>query len=138
MGRARPTVLVVDDEAEIRELAVLALTAFGYVTLTATSGDAALAMLEGDFLRIDLLLSDVVMPGRINGFALAERARQIRPELRIVLMSGYIDPRLAAKLSKGLYPVVPKPWRVQHLIDAVEAEFRKQPLLPEAGGDGAA
>jgi len=74
----KPTILVVDDEDDLRDLVRDVLESRGFTVLDAASGDAALKILEGDFLRIDLLFTDVRMPGNLNGFALAERAKAIR------------------------------------------------------------
>ena len=131
LARRRPTVLVVDDEEELRALAAGLLDEFGFSALTAPSGEEALRMLDGDFLRIDLLFSDVMMPGALNGFALAKRARMLRPDLRIVLTSGYIDPQLAEAMSREFYPILAKPYRAKQLLGIIAEQFRIEPLAPE-------
>ena len=127
MPKLRPTVLVVDDEEDLRELVAAALESAGCSILTAANGDAAVRILEG-ILRIDLVLSDVVMPGTLNGFALAARARQLWPGIRIVLTSGWISPDVAGEMSNGFYRFLPKPWRLNELLNAVAEEFAKKPL----------
>jgi CheY-like chemotaxis protein len=129
-------VLVVDDEEDLRLLAAGLLDEFGFSPLVATGGEEALRMLEGDFLRIDLLFTDVMMPGPINGFALAKRARQLRPELRIVLTSGYIDPDLAEAMSREFYPILAKPYRSKQLLGIIAEQFRLQPLSPDEDSGG--
>ena len=126
--------LVVDDEEELRALAAGLLEEFGFATLTAANGDEAVRMLDGDFLRIDLLFSDVMMPGTLNGFALAKRARAIRPDLRIVLTSGYIDPQLAQAMSREFYPILAKPYRAKQLLGLIGEQFQKQPIAEEPAG----
>ena len=87
---ARPgeTILVVEDEELVRKLALRVLAAQGYRTLEAADGPAALALLESAE-RIDLLLTDVVLPKGISGPEIARRTRASRPELKILYMSGY-------------------------------------------------
>ena len=71
------TVLVVEDNAEVLELAVNTISDLGYRVLTAADGPSALKIVQGDE-TIDLLFSDVVMPGGMNGFELISQARAIR------------------------------------------------------------
>jgi CheY-like chemotaxis protein len=91
-GRERPLTLLVEDDAEVRRVVRLQLTSLGYPVLEAESGDEALAMLE-NIDDIGLLLTDIVMPGQLNGRALAVAARRLRPRIRVVLMSGYEEGR---------------------------------------------
>ena len=82
------TVLVVEDDGDVREIAVAMLMDLGYQVLQEIEGEGALALLEAT-PDVDLLLSDVVLPGGMSGRALAEAARIIRPDLRVLFMSGY-------------------------------------------------
>jgi len=82
------TILVVEDQEEVRSLAVKALGDLHYRTLEAKSGAEALAMAENGAAPIDLVLTDVVMPG-MNGRELADRLRLVRPEIKVLYMSGY-------------------------------------------------
>jgi PAS domain S-box-containing protein len=84
------TILIVEDEASLRELVRECLEVAGYTVLEAGHGMAALEVGERHPGRIDLLLTDVVMPG-MSGRELAERLRAARPEIRTVYMSGYTD-----------------------------------------------
>nr|WP_272887414.1 PAS domain S-box protein [Stutzerimonas stutzeri] len=86
-AQANETVLVVEDEAAVRMLVVEVLVELGYRVLEALDGDTALPFLQSD-RRIDLLVSDIGLPG-INGRQLAEIARQHRPDLRVLFISGY-------------------------------------------------
>jgi len=81
-------VLVVEDEKAVRDMAVEALEELGYATVTAPDAAGALDRLRGPE-RIDVLFSDVVMPGGLNGVKLATEARRLRPGLRVLLTSGY-------------------------------------------------
>jgi PAS domain S-box-containing protein len=84
-------VLVVDDEAAIREVAHRVLTSAGYRVITAANGQDALDVLEDPGTRADVLLTDVVMPG-MTGEAFAARVKTIRPDIRVLFMSGYQRP----------------------------------------------
>jgi PAS domain S-box-containing protein len=82
------SVLVVDDEASIRDVAHRVLTCAGYQVITASNGQEALAVLADPEAPADLLLTDVVMPG-VSGEPFAARAQAIRPGIRVLYMSGY-------------------------------------------------
>lgn len=94
--RAATKILVVDDNAGILEEAVEQLASLGYEVASASSGTEALKVLERDG-DINLLFTDVVMPGSIGGRALAERAKQMRPGLKVLFASGYFEGALVGK-----------------------------------------
>jgi two-component system cell cycle sensor histidine kinase/response regulator CckA len=95
-ARGSETVLLVEDEAGLRDLVHEILRAHGYAVLEATNPGEALLVSERDPGRIDLLLTDVVMP-LMSGPALAERLRRLRPDLRVLFMSGYTRDALATR-----------------------------------------
>ena len=82
-------ILLVEDESAIRELMASYLSELGYHVLAASDGGEALAHIEGqsDF---ELLLTDIVLPGGLSGFVLAERARICRPEVKVLYVSGHL------------------------------------------------
>jgi len=82
------TVLVVEDDSDVRELTAAMLDALGYVTVQASNADEALQLLR-QIPAIDLLLTDMTMPGHMNGRELAAEAARLRRDLRVVYMSGY-------------------------------------------------
>ena len=86
--------LVVEDEAQVRTVAREALRAHGYTVLEAEDADVALRVARGSGKKIDLLLTDVVMPG-LSGGQLAEILAAERPDLRVLFMSGYTDDALS-------------------------------------------
>ncbi len=88
------TLLIVDDEEDLLELARLTLESLGYRVITAGNGKDALAMLD-KHPDIALMFSDVVMPGGLNGYELAEQAEHKRPDLKIILTSGYSKKAIA-------------------------------------------
>jgi len=85
----RETILVVEDEAPVRELVCKFLAGYGYNVVQAESGAKALELWQGAKDRIDLLLTDLVMPDRINGRELAETLWNDRPRLKVIFTSGY-------------------------------------------------
>ena len=88
MSRDRWVILVVDDEERIRTLIGDQLETVGYEVILAASGDDAFKMVQG-VTRIDLIVTDVRMPGAINGFDLVRKALADRPHLRTIIISGY-------------------------------------------------
>jgi CheY-like chemotaxis protein len=92
MDAAEKTILVVDDDADVRELAVALLEAVGYRILQAASADAAYRLLlDHPQLHIDLLFTDIVMPGSLDGIDLAEKAQAMRPQLKILFATGFAN-----------------------------------------------
>ena len=119
---ARPgeTVMVVEDNRQVRAFIVGELERLGYGVVAVTDGKAALARLR-DMKRLDLLLSDVVMPG-IDGVRLVERARRLRPNLKILLMSGYTERGLGQGDRFALKgPLLTKPFTRLDLARKVRA-----------------
>ncbi|MBT9384357.1 transporter substrate-binding domain-containing protein [Pseudooceanicola sp. CBS1P-1] len=115
----RQRILLAEDEADLLGLTRDTLVRGGYHVVTAPSGDAALALLEAG-TPVDLLLSDVVMPGRLDGFALSKAARGLRPGLPVVLMSGYTGP--AHRPGQDSQAVVlQKPCTPGDLLRAIQA-----------------
>jgi PAS domain S-box-containing protein len=89
-ARTGKTVLVVDDEPSVRMLVTEVLEELGYVSIEASDGPAGLRMLQSD-MRVDLLVTDVGLPGGINGRQLADAARTTRPDLRVLFITGYAE-----------------------------------------------
>ncbi len=92
------TILIVDDEKIVRKLIRVVLKGFGDATfLEAKDGTEGLKVAREHCGPIDLLISDVVMPGRISGTEMAVQMSQSRPEMKVVLMSGYAPESLTMK-----------------------------------------
>ncbi|MBN8896688.1 MAG: response regulator, partial [Rhodospirillales bacterium] len=85
------TILVIEDEAAVREVAATMLRELGYRVMEAADGEEALRLFGRHAPSIDLVLSDVVLPGQLRGRAFAERIRALRPDLPILFMSGYTE-----------------------------------------------
>jgi CheY-like chemotaxis protein len=112
-------VLVVEDEEGMRNVTVRQLADLGYRTLEADNGPAALVLLE-EHPEIDLLFSDVIMPGGMNGFELAREARRRRPGLKILLTSGFTARAQAESLAD--------PGADGEKFDLLDKPFRKREL----------
>jgi len=119
--RGHETILVVEDEQQVRDLAVRVLESRGYRVLSAADGQAALRLCHEHDGPLDLLLTDVIMP-ELNGRQLADRILRLRPGIRVVYMSGYIDDAI---VSQGQLPpgtaFVAKPFT----LDALAAKVRQ-------------
>ncbi|GAA2905673.1 hypothetical protein Acy02nite_81270 [Actinoplanes cyaneus] len=113
------TVLVAEDEDALRDVAGRILTGAGYQVISADCGPKALEVAAGHTGQIDLLLSDVVMPGML-GKELAERLTDVRPSTRVLYMSGYAQPVLASQgtLDPGV-ELLEKPFTSNDLLMAV-------------------
>jgi signal transduction histidine kinase/CheY-like chemotaxis protein len=120
-GAARTgRVLVVEDDELVRDFVVRTVRDLGYDVLEAGDGDAAWEIIAAAD-RIDLLCTDIMMPGSMNGFDLARRAREQRPDLRLVYMSGYPDKALeSAKPTNGNVPYLAKPFRANDLAAGIK------------------
>ena len=114
-------ILIVDDEPHLRTLIQQTLEELedeGVDLITATNGEEALEIL-GRGEAIDLLISDVVMPG-MDGPTMVEEARKTRPELRILFISGYAEEQLRNSINVGNVSFLPKPFSVQELAEAAK------------------
>jgi signal transduction histidine kinase/CheY-like chemotaxis protein len=114
-GTGRGTILVVEDDEDVLAVTAESLKDLGYQVVTAANTARALEILSGD-QPIDLLFSDVIIPGGTNGAQLAARARRVRPELKVLLTSGYTAAALS--LEHGLpdnLNVVGKPYQRDEL-----------------------
>jgi len=129
-------VLVVDDEAAIREVAHRVLTSAGYQVTTAADGPAALRLLAGPHQAASLLLTDVIMPG-MTGQAFADQARDLRPGLTVLFMSGYQQESTTASWPQGGPPVIGKPFSRAALL-AHMAQALAAPAPAAAEGDATA
>jgi CheY-like chemotaxis protein len=114
------TILVVEDEAPVRELVCSLLEHHGYRILQAETGVKALEIWEQEKATVDLVLTDLVMPDRINGRELAERLWAERPGLKVIFTSGYSADVVGKDfvLQKGLN-YLQKPYQPQRLATAV-------------------
>lgn len=123
------TILLVEDESHVRRVARKMLENASYRVIEAGSPEEALRILQGDPSRIELLLTDVFMPG-LSGPELAERSRRMRPELPVLYMSGYLPPDLGGPLRpEG--PLLRKPFKAASLARAVRRALAGAPDAAE-------
>ena len=124
----RPTVLVVDDSAEVAQVTSSLFEHLGFKTVYRDSADGALKLLEGG-TKFDLVFSDIVMPGAIDGVGLAREIRTRYSDLPVILTTGYSD---AAQAAPPDLPILRKPFDADSLKDFIEntmdANHAAQPI----------
>ena len=119
----RGTILLVEDEGPVRVFAARALSAKGYTVFEAESGEAALELLASRIPSVDLLITDVVMP-LMDGPTLLRRAREARPGMKAILISGYAEDVFRGSLESAEdVRFLPKPFSLKELAGAVKAVF---------------
>jgi CheY-like chemotaxis protein len=112
------TILLVDDEEGVRKLCCAVLQANGYAVLEAANGAAALAVYEKNSHKVDMLLTDVVMP-QMNGFDLGRKLAELKPELRMLYMSGYREGALGNIPGEAPIAFLHKPFTPDALLSKV-------------------
>jgi PAS domain S-box-containing protein len=118
-------VLVIDDEPTIRMLIAEVLAESGYAVIEAPDGPAGLRVLESN-AKIDLLITDVGLPGGLNGRQVADAARVTRPDLKVLFITGYAENAVVgrARLEKGMY-VLTKPFQMEVLAERIREIIEK-------------
>jgi CheY-like chemotaxis protein len=134
MDRGKERILVAEDNAQVRESVVEQLRSLGYDVTEAVDGASALVRFSENLWPYDLLLTDVIMPGPLNGKALADEVARRWPEVRIVFMSGYTEDAIIhqGRLDPGVR-LLPKPFRKAELARAVR-EALDTANINSAGG----
>ena len=114
------TVLVVDDEPSVRMLVMEVLEELGYAAIEAADGPAGLRVLQSD-MRIDLLVTDVGLPGGMNGRQMADAARATRPALNVLFITGYAENAIIGNghLEPGMH-VLTKPFALETLAARIK------------------
>jgi two-component system cell cycle sensor histidine kinase/response regulator CckA len=126
------TILLVEDEDAVRSFAARALRMRGYTVMEANGGEAALEIVRGHSGVIDLLISDVVMPS-MDGPTLVRAARRLRPEMRIIFMSGYAEEAFRRNEEKAEdMHFLPKPFGLKQLVAKVKEVLSETAKLPGA------
>ena len=120
------TILIVEDNKAVREVTVEIIRNLGYETLTASNGQEALKLLR-QTEALDLLFTDLVMPGPLTGLALAREAQIMRPGLPVLLSTGYAA---LDKQAENEFPVIAKPFRAAELSRVISGLILNKP--PEA------
>ena len=117
MGSRSPLAMVVEDEDMLAEIMSWALEDAGYRVIHASTGEAALAELDGLRTKLDLLVTDIRMPGQVDGWTLAERVRDRLPAVGVVYVSGY-NPMTPRNVANSVF--LQKPFRPEQLLTAVK------------------
>jgi CheY-like chemotaxis protein len=120
VGVARPLrILLVEDDPSVAAVTEMMLVDLGHKVQRAANADEALRVLWSE-AEIDVLFSDVVMPGGMNGVELAKQAAIQRPLLKVLLTSGYAGESLDEWLSQGAWPFLRKPFLATELAEALQ------------------
>ena len=128
------TILVVEDDPGVRAVAVSVLKELGYTVVEADNGEAALRIIA-DCEAIDLLFTDVIMPGTVNGVDLAKAAVERRPGIKVIFTSGYTTRRIAEEWSNGHARILRKPYRPVDLAEQVRLTLEGGgPFADDGGG----
>jgi CheY-like chemotaxis protein len=115
----RGHMLLVEDDTEVSALTVEMLSCLGFSVIHVASPDAALGALAHG-RSVDVVLSDIMMPGGVSGLDLAREIRRRHPDLPIVLTTGYVE--AAAGMTDGEFVLLPKPYSLEALADALGVE----------------
>jgi len=132
LAAANATLLVVEDEPGVRDITVAILRDYGYRVLEAADGEEALRVFAEHGSEIGLLLTDVVLPGKLRGRDIAQRVTAERPEIRVLFMSGYTENSIVhhGRLDDGVF-LISKPFKREQLATRV-AEVLASGRAPEA------
>jgi two-component system cell cycle sensor histidine kinase/response regulator CckA len=124
------TVLVVEDQEDVRRVIRTILESYGYHVVEAKDGAEALRLTEEHPTEIHLLLTDVILPG-MNGKALSEHMRVLLPKLRVIFMSGYPEDVISRRgVLEQDVPYLPKPFSPESLAIKVREVLTGQPTPP--------
>jgi two-component system, cell cycle sensor histidine kinase and response regulator CckA len=116
-GAGHEKILVVEDDADVRKVTREVLESSGYQIWEAADGLEALNLWRINALKIDLLVTDIVLPGKLNGWELAARLRKERPGLKVIFISSYAVDQ--AERNQSHDPVLPKPFSLEYLTETV-------------------
>jgi signal transduction histidine kinase len=134
LSEHREVVLVVEDQRGVRQLVTRILSRHGYTVLEACSGIEALDLFEQNKSRIELLVTDIVMP-QMGGGELATRLRAMDPSLPVLFMSGYSEEDLGRLTDVGAHAaIIEKPFNASSLLQAVRDVLAERPLPSDRSG----
>ncbi len=119
------TILVVEDDDSVRNLTITRLATLGFKIYESSDGASAVRLLESG-LKVDLLFSDLAMPGGLTGYDVARKAKEINTSIRVLLTSGYAEDLLRTE-NLGSIKLLRKPYRLADLKSALDAVFNDPP-----------
>jgi CheY-like chemotaxis protein len=131
------TVLVVEDDLDVRDLLLALLDDLAFTSLAAANGPEAMQLLQDPENRIDLLLTDMVMPGGMTGLDLIRAARSLRPDLPAVLTSGYLSGNVGSPSGEEdefamKVPMLSKPYQQEELARMIGQVLRQPDTAPRS------
>jgi two-component system cell cycle sensor histidine kinase/response regulator CckA len=129
----RLSILLVDDEETVRRVTSRLLAKLGYSVTPAASAEDALQILSHGVASFDLVLTDVVMPGK-SGIEMVQELRETLPEQRVLFMSGYTTREFGRPPGNPPRPFMPKPFSMQELREAVEGALERPARDVDASG----
>lgn len=124
--KRRCRILLVEDNIDVRELAEAMLQMAEYDVVAAPSGERALEILDAD-QGFDLLFTDVIMPGGMNGLELIERVHARLPEMPVLVTTGYMEQLPGSDLRSDGLNVLAKPYQHQDLLDRIKGSLKRAP-----------
>jgi len=124
-----PTILIIDDEEVILEYLKMLLGKLGYDIITARDGAAGCNALQNN--NINLIISDLIMPGEISGMNLVRKLRSLRPDCPIIVLTGYPTDENLKDTQELEVEFLTKPFEIPFLENLLK---RMLPLAPESGG----
>jgi DNA-binding NtrC family response regulator len=122
----KATILVVDDESTLRSIFSEMLTRWGYRCIVAANAVDALQMIEANVITLDMLVTDIVMPGELNGLDLAVKLHERQPDVAILLITGYAQSSLRKDAEASGYRILDKPFREATLEAMIAKELAKR------------
>lgn len=132
--RGTETVLIVEDQVDVGDYAETVLSEFGYTVLRAENASEALTLLDGAG-HIDLLFSDLIMPGGMNGVMLAREVKRRRPRMRVLLTTGYAESSIERVDARGAeFDLIQKPYKRSELATKVRQVIEGPTGIGSHGG----
>jgi len=133
----RATILIVDDEATLRSVFSDMMTRQGYRCITAANAVDALQIIESNLLEFDMLVTDIRMPGVLDGVALASKFREFQPDVAVLVITGYPESAAMKEAKSRGFRVLEKPFRQAELESAVAEQLRERFGTDESLGSAA-
>jgi DNA-binding NtrC family response regulator len=122
----KETILIVDDESTLRSVFSDMMAGQGYRCITAANAIDALQIIESNLLQFDMLVTDIKMPGGLDGVGLANKMRELQPDVAILVITGYSQSRAMKEAKAQGYRVLEKPFRQAEFDAAIVEELAKK------------